>query len=77
MILNLFMFNLILEQTLLCAMTQVERAMQMKIFFITNSILKMKYCFSVILARYDSIKNVLENDFSPNFKDLWLKFSCQ
>ena len=38
--------------------------------------LRMNSGFSVLLARYDFMKNVLENNFTANFKDIWLKFRC-
>ena len=32
--------------------------------------------FIILLARYSFVKNVLESNFSGNFKDMWLKFRC-
>ena len=64
------MFSIILELTLLCAMTQVQRATKMSLVFVRNFILKMKRGFRVLLAIYGSMKNVLENNFSANFKDM-------
>ena len=54
--------------------TQVERVTKMSVVSVRNFIIKMKHGFSVILARYGSIKNVLQKNFSTNFKDMWLKF---
>ena len=42
----------------------------MSVIFVRNVIMKMKRGFSVILARYGSMKNILENNFSANFKDI-------
>ena len=64
------MFSVILELTLLCAMTQVQRATKMSLVFGRNFIMKMKGGFRVLLARYGSVKNVLENNFSAKFKDM-------
>ena len=44
--------------------------------FCKDFIMKMKRGFSVLLARYGSMKCVLENNFSGNFKDMRLKFRC-
>ena len=44
-ILNLFMFNIILEQTLLCTITKVQRATKMSVVFVRNFIMKMKRGF--------------------------------
>ena len=63
------MFTIILKQTLLCAITQVQRATKMSVIFVRNVIMKMKGGSSV-LARYGSMKNVLENYFSANFKGM-------
>ena len=71
-----FMFNIILEQTLLWAMTQVQRATKMSVVFVRNLIMKMKRGFRILLARYGSIKNISENNFTANFKDILLKFRC-
>ena len=68
------MFNIILEQTLLCAITQFKGATKMIVVFKRK--MKMKPDFSVLFARYGSMKNALENNFSANFKDNWLKFGC-
>ena len=54
----------------LCAITQVQRATKMSVVFVRNVIMKMKGGFSVLLARYGSMKNVLENCFSANFKGM-------
>ena len=64
------MFKIILERTLLCAIPQFQRAMKMSVVFVRNFIMKMKRGFGVLLARYGSMKNVLENNFSANFKDM-------
>ena len=69
------MFNIILEQTLLSAITQVQRAMKVSVVLVRNCITKMKQDCSV-LARCGSSKNVLENNFSANFKDVWVKLRC-
>ena len=63
------MFNIILEQTH-CAITQVQRATKMSVVFVRNFIMKMKRGFSALFARYDSMKNVLGNNFSANIKDM-------
>ena len=70
------MFKIILEQTLLCAIKQVQRATKINVVFVNNIIMKMKRGFSVLLARYGFMKNVLENNFPANFKDMWLKLWC-
>ena len=58
-ILSLFTFNIILEQTLFCAIiTQVQRATKISVVFVKNFIMKMKRGFSVLIARYGSMKNV-------------------
>ena len=44
--------------------------MKMSVVFVRNFIIKMKRGFSVLLARFGSKKNVLENNFSANFKDV-------
>ena len=64
------MLSISLKQTLLCAITQVQRATKMSVVFVRNVIMKMKGGFSVLLARYGSMKNVLENYFSANFKGM-------
>ena len=64
------MFTIILKQTLLCAITQVQRATKMSVIFVRNVIMKMKGGSSVLLVRYGSMKNVLENYFSANFKGM-------
>ena len=64
------MVKIILEWVLLCAITQFHRAMKMSAVFGRNFIMKMKRSFGVLLARYGSIKNVLENNFSAGFKDM-------
>ena len=51
--------------------TEVQRAAKMSVGFARNFIMKMKGGFSVLLARYGSIKNVLKNNLSGNFvKDM-------
>ena len=57
---NLFMINIILEQTLLCAITKVQRATKISVAFVGNFIMKVKRGFSVHLLRYGSMKIVLE-----------------
>ena len=42
----------------------------MSVVFVRNLIMKMKRGLGVLLARYGSMKNVLENNFSANFKDM-------
>ena len=42
----------------------------MSVAFVRNFIMKIKRGLSVLLVRYDSMKNVLENNLSANFKDL-------
>ena len=64
------MFKIILEQILLCAIKQVQRATKISVVFVNNIIMKMKRGFSVLLARYGFMKNVLENNFPANFKDM-------
>ena len=61
------MFNIILEQTHLCVITQVQRATKMSVGFLTNFIMKIKRGCSVLLGIYFSTKNVLGNNF--NFED--------
>ena len=57
--------------------TQVQKAAKMSVGFARNFIMKMKGGFSVLLARYGSMKNVLKNNLSANFiKDMWLSFRC-
>ena len=55
-IVNLFMFNIILEQALLCAIVQVQKATKMSVFFVRNFIMKMKRGVSVLLERCGSMK---------------------
>ena len=50
------MFNIILEQALLCAIVQVQKATKMSVFFVRNFIMKMKRGVSVLLERYGSMK---------------------
>ena len=69
-ILNLFRFNNILEQNLFCAIRQVQRATKMSVVYPFNFIMKMKRGSFALLARYGSMKNVLEKNFSDNFKDM-------
>ena len=57
------MFNIVLEQTLYCTTTQVQRATEMSVVFVRSFIMKLKLDFSTLLARYGSMKNVLENNF--------------
>ena len=57
---NLFMINIILEQTLLCAITKVQRATKISVAFVGNFIMKVKRGFSVHRLRYGSMKIVLE-----------------
>ena len=64
------MFNIILKQTLLCAIIKVQRATNMNVVFVRNFIMKMKRRFSALLARYGSMNNVLDNNFSANFEDM-------
>ena len=64
------MFKIILERVLLCAITKFQRAMKMSAVFVRNFIMKMKRGFGVLFARYGSMKNVLENNFSAGFKDM-------
>ena len=70
------MFNIILEQTLLFVITQVQRATEMSVVFVSYFIMKMKRGLNILPARCSSMKNVLEINFSANFKDIWLKFRC-
>ena len=58
------MFNIILQQTLLCAMTEVQRATKMSVAFVRNLMTKMKCGNIVLLAKYDSMRNVLKNNLS-------------
>ena len=44
--------------------------------FVRNFIRKVKRGLSVLLAKYDSMKNVLEKNFSANVRDMRLKFRC-
>ena len=51
------MFNIFLEQILLRAIAQVQRATKMSVVIVRNFIMKVKRDFSVLLARYGSMKN--------------------
>ena len=54
--------------------TQVERVTKMSVVSVRNFIIKMKHGFSVILARYGSIKNVLQKTFQLTLKICDLNF---
>ena len=69
-ILNVFMFIIILEQTLLRAITQIQRATKMSPVFLKNFNMKIKHVFSAFVARYASMQNVLEKNFSAKVKDI-------
>ena len=70
------MFNTVFEQTLFCAITLAQSATKMSAFFVWNFIIKMKLGFSVLLARYGPMKNVLGNNFSANLKEMCFEFRC-
>ena len=55
---------------------QVQKATKVGVVFVRNFIMKMKSHFSVLFVRYGFMENVLENTFSANVKDMWLKFKC-
>ena len=55
---------------LLCVNAQVQSATEMSAVFVMNFIMKMKRGFNALLARYGSMNNVSENNFSANFKDM-------
>ena len=62
------MFNIILEQTLLCAITQVKRETKMNVVFVRNFIMKVKRDFIVLLARYGSMRMFLKTTFQLTLK---------
>ena len=51
------MFNINLEETLLCAI--VQRATQMSMVFVREFIMKMKQCFNVFLMRYGPMNGMV------------------
>ena len=59
MILNLFMFNINLEETLLCAITHVQRATKISMVFVREFTMKMKQYFNVFLMRYGPINGMI------------------
>ena len=50
-------------ETLLCAMTEVQRARKTSVIFVRNLMMQMKCGFSVLLAKYGSMRNNLKNNF--------------
>ena len=53
-----FSCSILFSSKHLCAITQVQRATKMSVVFVRNFVMKKKRCFSVLLARYGSMKNV-------------------
>ena len=65
------MVNNILEQTLLCAITQVQRATKNECSFCKELYHEDETWLQCpFFARYSSMKNILENELTTNFKDM-------